>query len=333
MTPAAPKIIAEIGSVHDGSFGNALKAIELAAELGVDIVKFQTHLASFESTASAPSPKHFEEEPRFEYFERTGFSETQWRKLREAAEENQVEFMSSPFSTQAVDLLEGIGAGIYKVASGEVTNIPLLERIAATGKPTLLSTGMSTWAEIDAAVEILNRGRLVLMQCSSMYPCEPSNVGLNVLGEMRQRYGSDLTLGFSDHTSGIAAAAAAAALGATVIEKHLTFSKRMYGSDARFALEPDQFNLFVRAVREVWEIMDNPVEKDDVTPYAEARRVFQKSIVAARDLEAGQHLMLQDLAFKKPGGGVSPANYREFLGRRLLRHKTKDALLTYEDLQ
>src|SRR5262249_53524483 len=153
------------------------------------------------------------------YFERTGFTREQWRGLGLHAVTHKVAFLSSPFSLEAVDLLEEVGIGTYKVPSGEVSNLPLLERIAATGKPVLLSPGMSDWRELDAAVATLRSGGpITVLQCSSAYPCPPQQVGLNLLAEMRQRYG--LPVGFSDHTNGPAAAIAAAALGATVIEKH-----------------------------------------------------------------------------------------------------------------
>ena len=226
--------------MHDGSFGNACKLIEAAAAAGADAVKFQTHIAEAETLPNAPSPGYFSAEPRMDYFRRTGFDPDQWRKLKAACEKQGVTFLSSPFSLEAVDLLEDVGVGSYKVASGEVSNLPLLEKLAGTGKPVLLSSGMSDWAELDRAVEALRPGGpLTVMQCTSAYPCPPERAGLNLLAEMRARYG--LPVGFSDHSDGLTTAIAAAALGATVIEKHFTFSRLMYGSDAANATEPDDF--------------------------------------------------------------------------------------------
>jgi N-acetylneuraminate synthase len=209
-------IIGEVGSVHDGSFGNACKMIELAARCGANVVKFQTHVAEAETLANAPSPSYFKAEPRFQYFKRTAFSREQWKELFEIARANGLLFMSSPFANEAVDQLEQTGIDIYKIASGEVTNLPLLERVAATRKPVVLSSGMSNWAELDRAVEVLRGGDLTIMQCTSAYPCPPERAGINVLGEMATRYG--VPTGLSDHTQGIAAAVAAIVLGATVIE-------------------------------------------------------------------------------------------------------------------
>ncbi|MFN3482173.1 N-acetylneuraminate synthase family protein [Rhabdaerophilum calidifontis] len=325
-------IIAEIGSVHDGSFGNACKLIELAAECGADIVKFQTHIPAAETLRDAPMPPYFKGEPRFEYFERTGFSRPQWRDLQRACAAAGIGFLSSPFSLEAVDLLEEIGVDLYKVPSGETSNLPLLERLAETGKPVLLSTGMSNWAEIDAAVAILRGGGpLCVMQCTSAYPCPPERVGLNVLAEMRARYG--VPVGFSDHTLGPAAALAAAALGAGVIEKHLTFSRKMYGSDAANSMEPAEFAALCRDLRAVWTMLDNPVEKDDLAPYRDMKRIFEKSVVTARALAAGTTIRREDLAFKKPGDGIPAARYRDLLGRRVLRDLPADHKLAAAEIE
>ena len=171
------RIIAEIGSVHDGSFGGACKLIEAAAACGADAVKFQTHIAEAESLPNAPSPAYFNAEPRLAYFKRTGFTPEQWRKLAECAKSVGIIFLSSPFSLEAVDLLETIDMPVYKIPSGEVTNIPLLERVAQTGKPVLLSSGMSDWKELDAAVRIFkDKVPLTVLQCSSAYPCPPERV-------------------------------------------------------------------------------------------------------------------------------------------------------------
>jgi N-acetylneuraminate synthase len=331
QTLPATRIIAEIGSVHDGSFGNALKLIEAAAACGADTVKFQTHIAEAETLADAPMPSYFTGEPRMAYFRRTGFSLEQWRELRAACERCAVSFLSSPFSIEAVDLLEAVSVAAYKVPSGEVSNLPLLEKIAATGKPVLLSSGMSDWKELDTAVAALRGGGpVVMLQCSSAYPCPPEQVGLNVLAEMRARYA--LPVGFSDHSRGPAAAFAAAALGASVIEKHFAFSRLMYGSDAANAMEPEDFRAMAQGLREIWAMLAHPVDKNDVTPYAEMKLVFEKSIVTARPLGEGHPLQRSDLAFKKPGDGIAAARWRELIGRRLRRATSADHKLNFDDL-
>jgi N,N'-diacetyllegionaminate synthase len=324
-------IIAEAGSVHDGSFGNACALIDMAAVAGADVVKFQTHIAAAETLRDAPMPAYFKGEPRYEYFERTGFSFEQWMKLRERCHERGVLFLSSPFSEQAVDFLERVGADLYKVPSGEVTNTFLMERLAATGKPVVLSSGMSDWSELDRAVDILKASpRLIVLQCSSAYPCPPEQVGLNVMGEMAKRY--KIEVGLSDHTLDCAAAFAAAALGATVIEKHVTFSKLMYGSDARHSMEPEDFAVFCRGLKDIWRMLDNPVDKNDLSLYREMKMVFEKSLVAGADLPAGHLIVRDDLAAKKPGEGIPVGEYRKVVGRKLARAVPTDHKLDWSDL-
>lgn len=328
------QIIAEVGSVHDGSFGNACKLIEAAAGCGADVVKFQTHIASAETLPNAPSPSYFKKESRFEYFERTGFSEDQWSQIIKHCEKNNIRFLSSPFSIEAIELLGRLGANSYKVPSGETTNIPLLKRLAETGKPILLSTGMSNWKEIDQAVDILiNGGPLVVMQCSSAYPCPPELVGLNVIEELKERYQNNITVGFSDHTIGLAASFAAAALGAEVIEKHFTFSRLMYGSDASNSMEPEEFKIFTDGIRKIWKMKDNPVDKDDLEPYKDMKKIFQKSLVTVKDLESGTVIKREDITEKKPGTGIPAANIEDIVGKRTTNYIEANTLLKLEDIE
>lgn len=325
------RIIAEIGSVHDGSFGNAQRLIDAAVDAGADTVKFQTHIAEAETLADAPAPAYFKAEPRMEYFRRTSFSLEQWKRLSVHAADRGATFLSSPFSIEAVDLLEQVGIPAYKIPSGEVSNLPLLERVAETGRPVLLSSGMSDWVELDAAVAVLRRRcDVTVLQCSSVYPCQPAHVGLNVIGEMRSRYG--LPVGFSDHTLGIAAPIAAATLGATVIEKHFTFSKLMYGSDARHSMEPEEFRTLCSALREVWSMLAHPVDKGDSAPYREMKKIFEKSVVTAMALDAGTVLERGMLAFKKPGDGIPAAQWRSIAGKAISRSLPMDHKISREDL-
>lgn len=323
-------IIAEIGSVHDGSLGNAIKAIELAAICGADVVKFQTHIAEAETLQDAPSPYYFKGESRFDYFKRTEFTVSQWKKIKEACIANKVLFLSSPFSLEAVDLLEEVGVDTYKIPSGEVSNIPMLEKIANLGKKVILSSGMSNWAELDEAVNVFKgRCELSVMQCSSAYPCLPSQVGLNIIPEMKERWG--LPVGYSDHTLGFAASFAAATLGAVVIEKHLTFSKYMYGSDAKNSMEPNEFNIFINGLREIWEMLEHPVNKDNVAPYLEMKRIFEKSIVTACPIEANTIIEISHLAFKKPGDGIPASRYKSIVGKIIKKKLSINHKLTLED--
>lgn len=323
-------IVAEAGMNHDGSIGIAKQLVDVAAECGADAVKFQLHDAAAETTADAPTPPYFGAEPRYDYFVRTAFSDEQWRSLRARCEERNVEFICSPFSIEAVDRLESIGVDRYKLGSGEVTNVPLLERLAVTGKPMLLSSGMSSWAELDRAVAILRSLPLTVLQCTSEYPCPPERVGLNVMLEMRERYGTPV--GLSDHTLGTAACVAAAALGAAAVEKHFTLSKRMYGPDASMSLEPGELAQLVTGVREVERMLAAHVDKDDLAGVAEMKRIFEKSVVSTLAIEAGTVIGPEMVALKKPGTGIPAARLAEVVGRRSTRAIAADTVLTEDDL-
>ena len=325
-------IIAEIGSVHDGSFGNALELIKSAASSGADFVKFQTHIADQETLKSAPNPEYFQSEGRYEYFNRTAFTMSQWVDLKECAFQNNVGFMSSPFSNSAVDILQELDIPIYKIPSGEVTNIPMLEKIASLGKPVILSSGMSNWQELDNAVSVFNnREELTIMQCTSAYPCPVEKAGVNIIKEIKNRYGC--SVGFSDHTSGYAASIAAAILGATVIEKHFTFSRLMYGSDAKHSMEPAEFSIFTNEVKNAWKMLQNPVDKNNMSDYAKMKSTFQKSIVALEDLAEGVMLELRHLSFKKPGDGISASEYKSLLGKKTNKIIKKDQKINFGDLE
>ena len=309
-------IIAEVGSVHDGSFGNAKKLIESAAACGVDAVKFQTHIPEAETLPDAPMPPYFKGEPRFEYFKRTGFSLDQWKELKQHCDDHNVVFLSSPFSEEAVDLLESVGVHQYKIPSGEVTNLPMLEKIARLGKTVILSSGMSAWDELDRAVSVIQKhnDQLTVLQCTSEYPCPYEQVGLNVMLEMAERY--NVPVGLSDHTLTNYAVFAAVTLGASVIEKHFTFSRKMYGSDALHSLEPGEMIDLVKGVRAI-EMMAAPVDKDQVEPYNEMKQIFEKSLVAQVDIPAGAVLTRELVGIKKPGTGISAARLEEFLGKKV----------------
>ena len=325
---AAVNVIAEAGMTHDGSLGHAIRMAEVAAECGVDAVKFQLHDAEAETTRDAPSPPYFRHESRWEYFERTAFTDEQWGRLKDACEEAGVEFLCSVFSTRAVERLERIGVGRYKIGSGEVTNLELVRSVADTGKPVLLTSGMSSWEELDAAVAAAGSDVTVL-QCTSEYPTPPERVGLNVIGELRERYGRPV--GFSDHTLGNYAAFAAVTLGAVVVEKHFTLSRDLYGADARFATEPHELEDLVDGVRELEAMLASPVDKDDVARFSEMKEVFEKSVVSTREIPAGAEISREMVAAKKPGTGIPARMLPEVLGRKAKSDIPADTVIT-EDL-
>jgi sialic acid synthase SpsE len=254
-------IIAEIGSTHDGSFGNAVQCIRLFAGCGAHAIKFQDHRwEPVHPDQDHPNP-HVREKRRA-YYERIAFTPEQWGELALECKQSNVHFIVSPFSVQAVKEQTSVDA--FKVASGQVTNIPLLEAIRETGKPVYLSGGMSGMAESVAACEVLPR--VVYMHCTSEYPCLPEHVGLN-------NFTRAVAMGFSDHTMGFAASLAAITLGVRVVERHVTLSRELYGSDAAHSLEPDEFRRFVNEVLDLDRMLANPVNKDKLVETPQMQRM------------------------------------------------------------
>ena len=328
-----PFIIAEVGSVHDGSFGNAKKLIELVAKCGAHAVKFQTHLPEFESTINAPSPIYFNEESRYEYFKRTQFNLEQWIELRKFAHKLRIKFISSPFSIEALKLLIKIKCDFIKIPSGEITNLPLIKKAYDSNKSVILSSGMSSWNELNKAVKIFKtKKNLGIMQCTSSYPCQLKEVGLNIIPEMKRKY--NIPIGFSDHTEGFEAAIGAVYSGATFIEKHITFSRSMYGSDAKFAMEPQNFQKFCTYLKNSYFLMNYKIYKNKIPKKIHSmKKIFEKSIVAAKNLEKGHKLKLDDLSLKKPGTGISPYFINKVTGKKLNSNLRKDSQILWKNLK
>jgi N,N'-diacetyllegionaminate synthase len=329
-------IIAEVAQAHDGSLGTAHAFIDAAAQAGAHAVKFQTHIAAAESTPGEPWRVKFspQDTTRYDYWKRMEFTEAQWQGLKEHAEERGLLFLSSPFSVEAVELLSRVGVAAWKVASGEVASPQMFERMAATGLPVLLSTGMSPLAEIDAAVErVKARGLpLVVLQCTSAYPCPPERVGLNLIPIFRERY--DCAVGLSDHSGTIYPGLAAAALGIDVLEVHLTFSREMFGPDVPASVTTGELRQLVEGIRFIETMRANPVDKDaQARELAPLRSLFMKSVVARVDLPAGMVLQAEHLMAKKPGSGIPAARLGELVNRILKRPVAADTLLMEEDLE
>jgi N-acetylneuraminate synthase len=329
-------VIAEVAQNHDGSLGAAHAYIDAVARAGADAVKFQTHLAAAESTPGEPWRVRFspQDETRYDYWKRVEFTAQQWRGLAEHARQKGLEFLSSPFSPEAVEILEPLQMRAWKVGAGEITNLPLIERIARTGQPVILSTGVASWEDLDRAVEAVRRfdTPVAVMQCTTLYPCPPERLGLNVLAELRERYGCPV--GLSDHSGTIYAGLAAAALGADLIEVHVTLSRECFGPDVVAAVTTAELRQLVEGARFLEKALAHPVDKDAVAgELAEMRRIFTKSVVARRDLQAGERLTEQDLAAKKPGTGIPAARLLDLLNRRLRRAVAADSLLSEEDLE
>ena len=334
--PNRTLIIGEVAQAHDGSLGLAHAFIDAIADAGADAVKFQTHIAAAESTPGEPWRVKFspQDATRYDYWKRMEFTEEQWHGLKKHADGRGLKFLSSPFSVQAVELLARVGVYAWKVASGEVSNTPMFEGMAATGLPILLSTGMSPLSEIDAAVQRVEaRGLpLTVLQCTSAYPCPPEKVGLNLIPFFRERYGC--AVGLSDHSGTIYPGLAATALGMEVLEVHVTLSREMFGPDVPASITTSELRQLVEGVRFIEKMRANPVDKDAMAQeMAPLRDLFTKSLVAHTDLPAGTVLQEEHLTVKKPGTGIPASRLQEVIGHRLRRAIRANELLHEEDLE
>jgi N,N'-diacetyllegionaminate synthase len=329
-----PFVVAEVAQAHDGSLGLAHAHIDAAADAGADAVKFQTHIASAESTRDEPFRVRFSEQDatRFDYWRRMEFTEEQWAGLAAHARERGLVFFSSPFSVEAIELLERLDVPLWKVGSGEVANRALLARLAATGKPVLLSSGMSDFAELDEAVTLLRGGSAVaVLQCTSAYPVAPEQIGLNVLGELRERY--RCPVGLSDHSGTIYPSLAAVALGASLLEVHLTIDRRMFGPDVAASITVTELAQLVEGARTIAAALAAPVDKDALArDFAGLRDVFGRSVALRQPLAAGRTISADDLTLKKPGTGIPARDLSSLVGRTLRRDVSADVLLREDDL-
>lgn len=330
-------IIAEIAQAHDGSLGFAHAMIDAAAEAGVDAVKFQTHIADAESTPGEPWRVKFspQDATRYDYWKRMEFTPEQWAGLKKHAEEKGLAFLSSPFSPEAVELLRSIGGvAAWKVASGEVTNVPMLIDMCRDGIPVLLSSGMSDFDEIGRALDIIrDHGDppVCLLQCTSSYPTPPEKVGINVMCELAGRFGT--AVGLSDHSATIFPGIIAAWEGAKVIEVHLTLSRRAFGPDVVASLTVEEMAKLVRGVRFVEAMRAHPLDKAALKEdMAQMRATFMKSLMLRRDMRAGEKITEEVLVARKPGTGIPASEYYNVLGRRLARDVPALTPLTKDDI-
>jgi N-acetylneuraminate synthase len=336
-SPATTKrcvIVAEVAQAHDGSLGLAHSYIDAVADAGADAVKFQTHIAAAESTPAEPWRVAFsrQDATRYDYWKRMEFTEEQWRGLKQHADERGLMFLSSPFSVEAVELLSRVGVAAWKIASGELTNTPMFDRILGTGLPVILSSGMSTLNEIDAAVSMVKaKGvALTVLQCTSLYPCPPERIGLNMIPRFRERFGCDV--GLSDHSGTIYPGLAAATLGIEFLEVHVTLSREMFGPDVPVSLTTTELRDLVVGVRFIERMKSNPLDKDVFASEAKPLRdLFTKSIVARRDLSKGRVLREEDLAVKKPGTGIPASQLTRVIGHTLARSVKADDMLQESD--
>ena len=337
MISNSVEIIAEIAQAHDGSLGIAHSYIDALVGSGVDTIKFQMHIADAESSAHEQFRVNFsyEDSSRYAYWERMGFSLEAWAGLKKHTEDKGFHFLCSPFSVKAVEWMEQIGAERYKIASGEMSNYLMLDKICKTGKPILLSSGMSNYDEINRTIDFiqLHSGKFEgVFQCTTAYPTPPEKYGLNVLQELKQTIKSKV--GLSDHSGEIYAPLAAVALGAEMLEMHVVFDKRMFGPDAPSSLSIQDFRQLCVGVRKIETALKNPVQKNQTAVYSDLRVMFGKSLTVRNNLKQGHIIQFDDLESTKPGDkGIGAHEYQEAVGKTLIKDLNKNNFLQYKDLQ
>lgn len=322
-------IIAEAGVNHNGDIKIAKRLAEEAKKAGADCVKFQTFRAEALVTADGEKAEYQKKqtgssESQLQMLKKLELTQEEFLELKDYCEEIQITFLSTAFDMESQKFLESLEPFCYKIPSGEITNYPYLKAIGETGRDVILSTGMCEIPEVEEAMKVLKEngaGEIVLLHCTTEYPAPIEDVNLRAMQTLAEHFGTKV--GYSDHTEGIEVPVAAVAMGASVIEKHFTLDRRMEGPDHKASLEPEELVEMVQAIRKVEQALGS--DKKQVTKREAAnRQVARKSIVAARDIRAGEIFTEENLTVKRPGDGLSPMKWKEVLGKAALRDFRKE---------
>ncbi len=322
-------IIAEAGSNHNGSLGQAKKLIDVAAEAGADAVKFQTYYADTLYSRHTPVFPG-EDKPPYEVVKKCELPRAWQLELARYVRERGLIFLSTPFDYQAVDELDSLGVPAFKWASSEINDLPLLKYAAAKGKPMLISTGMCNLADVQEAVEAVRstgNNDIILLHCTALYPTPPDQVNLRAMDTLREAF--HLPVGFSDHTLGLTASIAAVARGARVIEKHFTLNRQLEGPDHKFALEPEELKDLVKAIREVEACLGSPEKRPTLGEEAKLP-LSRRSIIAAVDIPKGRTITSDMLIIKRPGYGIPPKFLDVVVGRQARADIPKDTPIRWD---
>ena len=331
-----PYLIAEMSGNHNQSLDRALEIVEAAAASGADAIKLQTYTADT-MTLDIRAPGFVIEDPDSlwagrQLYELYDEAHTPWEwhaPIMQRAHELGIACFSTPFDNSAVDFLEQLGAPAYKIASFEVTDLPLIKKVAATGKPLILSTGMATMAEIHEAVDAAKSAGnddIVILKCTSTYPATPDNTNISTIPDMRETFGVEV--GLSDHTMGCGVAVAAVGMGAILIEKHFTLRRADGGVDSSFSLEPSEFRMLREESDRAWQAIGKVTYGG--TNAEDKSRAFRRSLYIAKDMDAGEELTPETLRIIRPGFGLPPKFYDEMLGKKVLRHVTAGTPLAWD---
>ena len=325
-------IIAEAGVNHNGDINIAKRLVKEAKKEGADYVKFQTFVPEKLVAHTAKKAKYQQKttgtkESQLEMLKKLALTQNEFCELKQYCEEQQIGFLSTPFDLESIDFLEKLNIPLWKVPSGEITNLPYLEKIGQAHKPVILSTGMSTMQEIQEALNILNKngcGKVTILHCNTEYPTAMKDVNLLAMDTIRKV--CNVEVGYSDHTQGIEVPIAAVALGASVIEKHFTLDRKMDGPDHRASLEPDELKEMVQAIHNIETALG---EKEKIVTESEMKNksVARKSIVAAKSIKRGEIFTVDNITVKRPGTGISPMRWYDILGRKADRNYEPDDLI------
>ena len=326
-------IIAEAGDNHNGDYDTALKLVDKAVEAGADCVKFQTFVTERVISKLAEKADYQKEstgtgESQYEMVKKLELSFEQFRQIKKYCEQKKIIFLSTPFDLESIDFLQEIDIPFWKIPSGEITNLPYLEKIAHTGKDIIMSTGMCTMEEIQKAIDILKKngaGKITLLHCNTEYPTPYEDVNLRAMKTMAETY--EVKVSYSDHTKGIEVPIAAVAMGAVVIEKHFTLDKNMPGPDHKASLEPDELKQMIQSVRNIEKALGSS-EKKPSTSEIKNIDIARKSIVAKKAIKKGEELTEDNLDIKRPGNGISPMYWYDLLGMKAVKDFSEDELIT-----
>lgn len=339
MSARRTLIIAEGGVNHNGDMSTAKRLVDVAAEAGADIVKFQTFKSEKLVAKDAPKAAYqlentSREESQLDMLRRLELSYEDHLELIRHCGERGIRFLSTPFDEDSIRLLHGLGIGTGKIPSGEITNKPYLEAMSTHFPELIMSTGMSTIEEIDEALKVLLDGGVrkedvVLLHCNTEYPTPFEDVNLSAMRSLSERFG--VRVGYSDHTLGIEVPIAAVALGASVIEKHFTLDRNMEGPDHKASLDPTELGEMVKAIRNIENALGDGFKKPTPSE-SKNKAIARKSIVLARDVKHGESLSRADLEMKRPGDGISPMRVDEVAGRTAARDLKAGQRLDWRDL-
>ena len=328
-------ILAEVGQAHDGSLGILHSYIDTLSQAGVDAVKFQMHIAEAESSEYEPFRVKFsyEDNSRYDYWKRMEFSLDQWHEIKKHCDDVGVEFVCSPFSNMSVDWLIDLNVQKYKIGSGEVGNFLMLEKIAKTGKEIILSSGMSNFNELDETINFLKKfdNKISILQCTTKYPTDSKDIGLNVIEELRNRY--NIEVGLSDHSGAIYPSLAAVSLGAKILEFHAVFDKNMFGPDSNSSLTMSEIVQLVEGVRFIEESLKNKIDKSDASKFKNLKDIFEKSLAINKNMKSGEVITFDDLEAKKPSNkGIPAKTFSHVIGKKLKNNMEKWDFLKEEDV-